>query len=116
MKLTPPYTSKIIEFQEENITTTSNYAIIKIKDKYTPELINFYLNSEYTKKQIYKYSEKTSTNIINISNIKDFQIKDIGNNKDKYTQLIKTFINKKRLLEKKLEIEENVIEELIFGE
>ena len=33
LKLTPPYTSRIIEFNENNITTTSNYAIIKVYEK-----------------------------------------------------------------------------------
>ena len=77
MRLTPPYTAITIDFDDENITTTSNYAIIKVKDDYPPELLTFYLNSEYTKEQIYKFSEQTTIKVINITNIKNFDIKKI---------------------------------------
>ena len=60
LKLTPPYNSRIIEFNENNITTTSNYAIIKVCENYSPEIINFYLNSEYIKKQIYQFADERS--------------------------------------------------------
>ncbi len=153
MRLTPPYTARTIEFDDENITTTSNYAIIKVKNNYPPELLTFYLNSEYTKEQIYKFSEQTSIKVINITNIKNFNIKieepvifdnalykeelsimppreeDIeyisdeenvfNHNIDKeelYTQLVKIHEEKKKLIEKQLKLEKDLIEEIIFGE
>lgn len=159
MRLTPPYTAITIDFDDENITTTSNYAIIKVKDYYSPELLAFYLNSEYTKEQIYKFSEQTSVKVINISNIKNFDIKKIDeeplyestfdllpyendtdeendilnelsynslnynevpepnhNKEELYTQLVKTFEEKKKLIEKQLKLEKDLIEEIIFGE
>ncbi|MBE6494543.1 MAG: hypothetical protein E7Z84_08085 [Methanosphaera stadtmanae] len=160
MRLTPPYTAITIDFDDENITTTSNYAIIKVKDDYSPELLTFYLNSEYTKEQIYKFSEQTSVKVINISNIKNFDIKKIDkepiryensynllcekpnvdeenemfnisynsvisdyeeapniyDKEELYTQLVKTFEEKKKLIEKQLKLEKDLIEEIIFGE
>jgi restriction endonuclease S subunit len=117
LKLTPPYTAQIIDFNEKNITTTSNYAIIKINTAYNPELINFYLNSEYIKKQIYYLAAETSIKVITIKNIKDFQIIEVENDKkDTYTKLIKTYIAKKELMEKQLQLEKDLLEEIIFGE
>lgn len=116
MRLTPPYTARVVEFDEDNLTTTSNYAIIKVNEKYSPELLTFYLNSEYIKKQIYKFSEQTSIKVINISHIKNFEIKEIEDPNNLYTQLIKTYNEKKTLIEKQLKLEEDLIEEIIFGE
>ena len=116
MRLTPPYTARIVEFSEPNITTTSNYAIIKVNEDYSPELLNFYLNSEYAKRQIYKFSEQTSIKVINISNIKNFDIKLNNNDMSLYTELIQIFEEKKKNMEKKIQLEEDLIEELIFGE
>ena len=78
--------------------------------------MNLYLNSEYIKKQIYRYSEQTNIKVINISHIKNFDIKMIENNIDIYESLIVTYEEKKELIEKQLEIEKSVIEEIIFGE
>lgn len=117
LKLTPPYTSRIIEFNENNITTTSNYAIIKVCENYSPEIINFYLNSEYIKKQIYQFADETSVKVINIGNIKDFDI--ILTNKeyeDIYKKLISTHKEKKEMIEKELNLEKDLLEEIIFGE
>ena len=117
MKLTPPYTSRIIEFNENNLTTTSNYAIIKIYEEYSPEILNFYLNSYYVKKQIHQVSEENTMRVVNISNIKKFKIRKIDEkNKETYTELINTFNNKKRLMEKQIQIEEDLLEEILFGE
>lgn len=117
LKLTPPYTSRIIEFNENNITTTSNYAIIKVYENYSPEIINFYLNSEYIKKQIYQFADETSVKVINIGNIKYFDI--ILTNKeyeDIYKKLISTHKEKKEMIEKELNLEKDLLEEIIFGE
>ncbi len=78
--------------------------------------MNLYLNSEYIKKQIYRYSEQTNIKVINISHIKNFDIKMIENNIELYESLIVTYEEKKELIEKQLEIEKSVIEEIIFGE
>jgi len=78
--------------------------------------LNLYLNSEYIKKQIYRYSEQTNIKVINISHIKNFDIKMIENNIELYESLIVTYEEKKELIEKQLEIEKSVIEEIIFGE
>lgn len=117
LRLTPPYTSQLIEFTKENTTTTSNYAIIKVKPEYSPEIINFYLNSEYTKKQIYQTADETSIKAIKIKNIKEFNIKQVKQeNKESYIQLIKTYKKKKQLIEQQLEIEKDLLEEIIFGD
>ena len=117
MRLTPPYTSRIIEFNEKNVTTTSNYAIIKVNENYSPEILNFYLNSYYIKKQIHQVSEENSMKVVNIINIKKFNIIQIEEDKkETYINLIETFKNKKHLMEKQIQLEENLIEEIIFGE
>lgn len=117
LKLTPPYTSNIIEFNENNITTTSNYAIIKVNENYSPEIINFYLNSEYIKKQIYQFADETSVKVINIGNIKDFNIILTNiENVEIYEKLILTHKKKKELLENKINLEKDLLEEIIFGE
>lgn len=117
LKLTPPYTSNIVEFNEKNITTTSNYAIIKVNENYSPEIINFYLNSEYIKKQIYQFADESSVKVINIGNIKDFDIILTDNENEKtYEKLILTHKKKKKILEKKLNLEKDLLEEIIFGE
>lgn len=117
MRLTPPYTSRIIEFDEDNITTTSNYAIIKVNEKYSPEILTFYLNSEYIQKQIYQAYDESSIKVINISNIKKFNIIEIQKEKEEtYKKLITNFKKKKRLTYMQLELEEDLLEEIIFGE
>ncbi|MDO5825186.1 MAG: hypothetical protein Q4Q22_02305 [Methanosphaera sp.] len=117
LRLTPPYTSRLVEFNRDNLTTTSNYAIIKVKEDYSPEVLNFYLNSTYTKKQIYKYCEQTSVKVVNISSIKNFKINNINNYENiNYINLLKTFTKKRKLIQKELSLEENILEELFFGE
>jgi len=115
--LTPPYTSKIIEFNEKNISTTSNYAIIKVNEGFSPEIINFYLNSEYIKKQIHKFADETSIKVINIRNIKEFNIIPTAKEKDQtYEQLILTYKKKKKYMEKQLNLEKSLLEEIMFGD
>jgi len=117
MKLTPPHVSQVMDFDSNNITISSNYAIIKVNEKYSPEILNFYLNSEYIKKQIYQLSEQTSIKVITISNIKNFNIINLEKYQDEdYIELITTFQEKRRLMEEKINLEENILEELFFGE
>ena len=117
MRLTPPYSARIIEFNKENITTTSNYAIIKVQEEYCPEIITFYLDSEYINKQIHHICDENNVKVINISNIKEFEIRLIDEEKkDIYTELINTYKTKQKLIEKKIQLKHDLLEEIIFGE
>lgn len=116
MKLTPPYTAKLIDVNEDSITVTSNYAIIKANSYCSPEIISFFLNSRQAKMQIYTSADQSNTGIITISSIKNLNVKDIKDTDDLYTQLIKTFMEKKELTIEQLKIEEDMIEDMIFGD
>jgi len=69
------------------------------------------------KKQIYQLSEQTSIKVITITNIKNFNIINLEKYQDEdYIELITTFQEKRRLMEEKINLEENILEELFFGE
>lgn len=117
IKQSPPYTAKLITQENTNLTTTSNYAIIHLKDEYIPETVTFYLNSEKTKKQIHKLAEETSTQTINLKTIKNLNI-IIKNKKqeEKEAETIRTYYKKKELTLKKLELEEEILYQKIYGD
>lgn len=110
MKLTPHYTANVIDFEEENLTAPTNYAIIHITGDINPTLLCYYLNSDHIKRQINRVAEESSLKIIKIQNIKNFEI--IRNNPEEEeigAELISTFYKKKELTEKKLQIEEEIL-------
>ncbi|WP_409199831.1 hypothetical protein [Methanobrevibacter sp. DSM 116169] len=119
MKLSPPYNVAIINFKEDNVVVPLNCGIIRVNNhNYIPIFLSYILNSNKIKKQLSRLVEGSGIKIMKIQQVKDIKIKKIPlKTQKKYEKLFVLLNKKKKLLERKLELEEqftkNIINNLI---
>ena len=83
----------------------SNFAIIRLINKnINGEFIKFYLNSKKGKKEILKVSGGSNLNTINIANLKQIEIKNLDEEKQKkFIEINRLFIKEEVLLTELIE-------------
>lgn len=104
MKLAPPYSAALADFDKKNLLVPSNFAIIRCKGKFDPGYLSFILNGPIIRKQLQKLLDISTIPVIKISNLKQFEVEY----QDKKRQL--KYANLFRLLKKKKELRMKIIE------
>ena len=110
-------TTSITIIKEENLLIPLNYAIIRLKKGYNAEYVYQILKSTYFQNIINRISEGSSIKFIKINDLKNIKIQILKQEKqEKYAKMMQ-LINKRKLIsEKKIEIEEKYLHELIQKE
>lgn len=101
IRLSEPYTAVYIDDTLTGIVVPSNFAIVRLnKNIIDSEFLKYYLNSAYGKKAILKVSGGTNLNTINISNLKQLDIKKYElETQMKFIEINKLFIEEEMLLQ-----------------
>jgi len=100
IRLSEPYISAYIDESLTRLVVPSNFAIIRLFDKnINGEFLKFYLNSNSGKKAILKVSGGSNLNTINITNLKQIEIKNLDEEKQKkFIEINRLFIKEEMLL------------------
>lgn len=105
IRLSEPYISAYIDESLTGLVVPSNFAIIRLINKnINGEFIKFYLNSKKGKKEILKVSGGSNLNTINIANLKQIEIKNLDEEKQKkFIEINRLFIKEEVLLTELIE-------------
>lgn len=100
IRLSEPYRAVYIDESLEGLVVPSNFAIIRLlNETISGEFLKFYLNSSNGRKAILKVSGGSNLNTINISNLKQIEIKILDEEKQrKFIEINKLFIKEEMLL------------------
>ncbi|HAL64982.1 MAG TPA: hypothetical protein DCP10_05385 [Bacteroidales bacterium] len=116
MKLTPPYSTAVIDFECENLVAPSNFAIIRVKDEFDSEYVSFVLNSKNIRKQLNRLVEGTTLAVIKINHLKELDIRCRDKKEQiKYAELASLLSKRLTLRTRILEIEKELTEDLLSG-
>lgn len=75
IRLTAPYTAICINDMQEGLVIPSNFAIIRLKEqKFIPEFIALFLNSEIIGKKFFKSAISTTIPLIKTTHLRDVDI------------------------------------------
>jgi len=75
IRLTTPYTAICINDMQEGLVIPSNFAIIRLKEqKFIPEFIALFLNSEIIGKKFFKSAISTTIPLIKTTHLRDVDI------------------------------------------
>ncbi|MDR3291959.1 MAG: hypothetical protein LBT10_07435 [Methanobrevibacter sp.] len=106
IKLSSPYSVALVDFRDKslekfkdkNIFLSSNFAVLRDLSYFNPKYLSFILNTNNTKKQIYKYETKTPIQTISIKDLKEIKISYIDIKKqEKYGELL-SLLHKRQVL------------------
>ncbi|MBN2487663.1 MAG: restriction endonuclease subunit S [Methanosarcinaceae archaeon] len=77
IRLTNPYTAICINDKQEGLVIPSNFAIIRLKgQKFIPEFVALFLNSEIIEKKFFKSSISTTIPLIKTKHLRDIDISE----------------------------------------
>jgi len=77
IRLTNPYTAICINDTQEGLVIPSNFAIIRLKgQKFIPEFVALFLNSEIIEKKFFKSSISTTIPLIKTKHLRDIDISE----------------------------------------
>ena len=77
IRLTTPYTAICINDKQEGLVIPSNFAIIRLKrQKFIPEFVALFLNSEIIKKKLFKSSISITIPLIKTRHLRDMDISE----------------------------------------
>lgn len=78
IRLTTPYTAICMNDKEEGLVIPSNFAIIRLEEqRYIPEFVALFLNSEIIEKKFFKSSISTTIPLIKTKHLREMDISDI---------------------------------------
>ena len=100
IRLSEPYIAIYIDENLSGLVVPSNFAIIRLfNESISGEFLKFYLNSSSGRKEILKVSGGSNLNTINISNLKQIEIKMLDEEKQrKFVKINRLFIKEEILL------------------
>ena len=114
MKLTPPYTVAMIDFNRNNLIIPSSFAIIRARDEFIPMYLAYVLNGKSVRQQLKRLVEGTNIPVIKINNLNNVKIKKVSKYKQiKYSKLFYLLDYRRRLLDTKRKLEESLKEGIL---
>ena len=114
MKLSPPYNVAMIDFKRNDVIIPSNFAIIRIKKEFIPRFLAYILNGDRLKRQLNRLVEGTNVPVIKISNLNNVKINKWNEDKQiKYSRLFYLLDNRRKLLNRKKELEETLKKDIL---
>lgn len=108
IRLSSPYTATYIEKQYQNILIPSLMAVIRVKsEKFLPEYVKVYLNSDKAKDEIRKEANGTVITTVSTKSLKELNIPEIPMQKQQdLINITKKYIEEKKLMNKLLQLKE----------
>ena len=122
IRLTTPYTAICMSDKQEGLVIPSNFAILRLKEqKFIPEFIALFLNSEIIEKEFFKLSISTTIPLIKTTHLKDIEIPekqiDIQKNIVELNQLqVKEKMLLTKLMKEKEKLAKTSINKIIMEE
>ena len=114
MKLTPPYSVAMIDFNRNDLIIPSNFAIIRVKGEFIPIYLAYILNGKSVRQQLKRLVEGTNIPVIKINNLNNVKIKKMSKYKQiKYSKLFYLLDYRRRLLDTKRKLEESLKEGIL---
>jgi len=115
MKLSPPFSAAVIDFDCENLIGSSHIAIIRLNnDLFDPHYLTYILNGKHVRKQLSRLIEGGSLAIIKISYLNELKIRArIKDEQVKYAKLLSLLKKRKQLKMRIIEIEDEIIKDII---
>ena len=110
IRLTTPYTAICMNDKQEGLVIPSNFAIIRLKEqKFIPEFVALFLNSEITGKKFLKSSISTTISWIKTTHLKNIDIPEKPLDKQKnILELNRLQVKEKMLLSALMEEKEKL--------
>jgi|GEM_PF-932869 len=114
MKLSPPFSAAMINFDCENLIGSSPFAIIRTSENIDPMYMTYVLNGKNVRKQLNRLVEGGTLAIIKINYLNQVKI-PYRNLEDqiKYAKLLSLLSKRKNLRMKTVELEDSIIEKII---
>lgn len=107
VRLTDPFTAVYITKDTEGIVISSNFCIIRCSNKYSPDYLSYYINSDTSKKLLLSNLQGSIMKNINMSSVGELQIPEIPLEKQKIIgKLLRAQTKKIIVLNRILELEE----------
>lgn len=107
VRLTDPFTAVYITKETEGIVISSNFCIIRCSNKYSPDYLSYYINSDTAKKLLLSNLQGSIMKNINMSSVGELQIPEIPLEKQKVIgNLLRAQTKKIIVLKRILELEE----------
>lgn len=107
VRLTDPFTAVYITKEIEGIVISSNFCIIRCSNKYSPDYLSYYINSDTSKKLLLSNLQGSIMKNINMSSVGELQIPEIPLEKQKIIgKLLRAQTKKIIVLNRILELEE----------
>jgi restriction endonuclease S subunit len=114
MKLAPPFSAALIDFDLPNLIAPSNFAIIRIKKDFDAEYLSFILNGKLIRRQLNRLVEGTILTIIKISYLNELKIKQRDKKEQiKYAKLLSLFLKRRELKKRILKLEEQLMNNIL---
>ena len=114
MKLSPPFSAAVIEFNCKNLIGSSHFAIIRVKDKFDPEYLTYILNGKYVQKQLNRLVEGGILSIIKINYLNEVKIRLRDKSEQlKYAKFFSLLSKRRDLKIRAMELEDVLIENVI---
>lgn len=108
IRISTPYTATFITKEYENILVPSLIAIIRVKsEKYIPEYVKIYLNSEKAKQEIRKEANGTVIATITTKSMKELEIPFIPiKQQENIINYTNTYLEEKKMTQSLMELRE----------
>lgn len=114
MKISPPFSAAVIDFNCENLIGSSHFAIIRVNEEFDSEYLSFILNGKHVRRQLMRLIEGGSLSIIKISYLNEVKIRTRDKSEQKrYAKLFSLLMKRKELKTRVIEIEDEIIRDLI---
>lgn len=113
MKLAPPYSAALIDFNSENLVAPSNFAIIRTAGELDPGYLSFILNAPHVRRQLHRLVEGSSLAVIKINHLNDVKLKVRAKDEQiLYAKLFSLLLKRRELKMRIIELEDKITDSL----
>lgn len=114
MKLAPPYSAALIDFNCENLVAPSNFAIIRSIGELDPGYLSFILNAPYVRRQLRKLVEGSTLAVIKINHLNEVKLKIRDKNEQiLYANLLSLLKMRRALKMRVIELENKITDSFL---
>ena len=114
MKLAPPYSAALVDFDFENLVAPSNFAIIRSSGELDPGYLSFILNAPYVRRQLHKLVEGSTLAVIKINHLNEVKLMLRDKNEQiLYAKLFSLLKKRKELKMRVIELEDKITDSFL---
>lgn len=116
IKLSPPYSAAMINFDLNNLLAANNFAILRSKGEYDPEYLTHILNGSHVRNQMNRLVQGTTLPVIQKSSLNQIKIRKREMKEQiKYAKLLSLLFKRKELKIRTIELEEKLRENILYN-